>query len=97
MKKISRFDGKVISVVSMEKTGEKKLSFFLVDRTGKYWLFDQKFSMGVHTFFQNGVRDYQVRNYGRWGKNPRLDKTITKIPIYVKYLLKEVMEERKVV
>ncbi len=38
MKKISRFDGKVISVVSMEKTGEKKLSFFLVDRTGKYWL-----------------------------------------------------------
>ena len=56
---------------------------------GKLYLFSQKFSKGVFDFFCHGRSVMEVRSFKQWNRNPRLDKTITKLPIYMKYAWKE--------
>lgn len=60
----------------------------------KYFLFAQRYSKGVYEFFYRGRSEDEVRSYKKWGRNPRLDKTITKIPMYLEYLLKNVVESK---
>lgn len=74
---------------------EKKndyLNFYLTDKKylpERLFLFSQKFSKGVYEYFKNGRDENELRAFNKWRKNPRLDKTIEKIPMYVKYALKE--------
>ena len=66
------------------------LHFYWTDNTfGKLYLFSQKFSKGVFDFFCRGRSVTEVRCFRQWNRNPRLDKTITKLPIYMKYAWKE--------
>ena len=68
------------------------LNFYLTDKKylpERLFLFPQKFSKGVYEYFKNGRDEREIRAFGNWGKNPRLDKTIEKIPMYVKFALKE--------
>ena len=66
-----------------------KLNFFLHVNTGRFFLFSQSFSKGVYSFFKNGKSETEIRAFNKWNRNPRLDKTIEKIPIYTKYVRKE--------
>ena len=68
----------------------RKLNFYLLSREERLYLFTQDFSKGVYNFFRNGKTENQLRSYDKWNNNKRLDKTIEKIPMYVRYVLKEV-------
>lgn len=97
------FNGKIISVKSEPnmkevmlnkksvKGGAEIINFYWEWGDEKIWLFSQKYTLGVHEMFKNGVRDYDIRKFNKWRRNPRLDKTIEKIPMYMSYALKEVI------
>ncbi|TYZ22924.1 hypothetical protein [Selenomonas ruminis] len=59
---------------------------------GTMYLFSQKFSKGVFDFFCWGRAITEVLSFKNWNRNPKLDKTITKFPIYMKYALKEYID-----
>ena len=64
------------------------ITFYLNSKGRSFYLFTQKFSKAVYEFFAPGRSENEIRNYKSWDKNPRLDKTITKIPVYIKYISK---------
>ena len=61
----------------------------MTDRQERFFLFTQSFTKGVYEYFKNGRDENELRTFKRWNKNPRLDKTIEKIPMYMKFALKE--------
>lgn len=100
MKKQMCFEGKIISIRRNAKSenwkentkeGENNgLNFYWERGDKKIWLFSQKYTPGVHEQFRNGMRDFDIRNFKKWKRNPRLDKTIDKIPVYVAYAIREI-------
>ncbi|MDO5133636.1 MAG: hypothetical protein Q4D81_11760 [Eubacteriales bacterium] len=67
----------------------KMLDFYWEVRGRRSYLFRQRYTGGVHEIFKDGVRDFEVRNFRRWNRNPRLDKTLDKIPVYIADALRE--------
>lgn len=65
------------------------LYFYLRSEQGIRFLFTQKFTRGVYRFFRNGLSERQLREYRRWDRDPRLDKTIEKLPLYITYVIRE--------
>jgi len=65
-----------------------KLNFYLIAEGKRYYLFTQDYSKGVYEFFQAGRSEAELHKYKLWRKNPRLDKTIEKIPLYTRYVLR---------
>lgn len=61
----------------------KMLDFFWENRGKRMYLFRQRYNMTVYNLFCLGVRDYELRKYRNWNHNPRVDKTIKKIPVYM--------------
>lgn len=43
--------------------------------------------VGVDVF--KGRIRIDISKYKNWGYDPRVDKTVTKIPMYIKYAMKE--------
>ncbi len=68
--------------------GDDIIRFYLHLGNRKFFLFAQKYSKGVYDFFAGGRSESEIRNFRLWNRNPRLDKTIAKIPIYTRYVLK---------
>ncbi len=64
------------------------ITFYLHVGKKRFFLFVQKYSKGVYDFFAGGRSESEIRNFRMWNRNPRLDKTITKIPLYTKYILR---------
>ena len=75
--------------ITITKTDEK-LHFYLVTERSRSYLFTQGFSKGVYDYFRRGRSERELHEYKQWNKNPRLDKTIEKIPMYTQYVLREV-------
>ena len=71
--------------------GNGKITFYLVAKAGRYFLFTQRFTKGVYEFFRNGRSENEILSFRRWGYNPRLDKTIEKIPLYTDYVRRELI------
>ena len=69
---------------------DERLHFYLVTERGPFYLFTQGFSRGVYDYFRRGRSECELHEYKQWNKNPRLDKTIEKIPMYTRYVLREV-------
>ncbi len=67
-----------------------KLDFYLVSKRTNVYLFTQPYTKGVYEFFRGGKSENEVKGYKKWNRNPRLDKTIEKIPLYVRYVTREV-------
>lgn len=67
-----------------------KLNFYLVTGGKTIYLFTQDYTKGVYNFFKNGKSTTELRQFKKWRKNPRLDKTIEKIPIYRTYVMREI-------
>ena len=65
------------------------MSFYLKVNNMTVFLFCQPFSKGVYDYFMKGRSEAEVRAFKKWNQNPRLDKTISKIPMYIRYALKE--------
>lgn len=66
-----------------------KLDFYLISKRVKVYLFTQDYTKGVYEFFRDGKSENEVKGYKKWNRNPRLDKTIEKIPLYVQYVMRE--------
>lgn len=64
------------------------IEFYRVGAKGTQWLFSQKFTSGVYKYFENGRMESEILEFSRWGRNPRLDKTIERIPRQITYLEK---------
>ena len=68
-----------------------KINFYLHTDGGNFFLFSQNFSKGVYQFFCKGKAESEIITFKKWNRNPRLDKTIEKIPLYTKYVRKEII------
>lgn len=104
MKRQMSFEGRIVSVRKSEQVSviekggdagqmmskEDVLNFYWEKGDKKIWLFSQKYTQGVHEKFRNGLRDFDIRNFDKWKRNPRMDKTIDKIPVYVAYAEREI-------
>lgn len=66
-----------------------KIHFYLITGGKRHYMFSQSFSKGVYEFFRNGRSEAELYSYKLWHKNPRLDKTIEKIPMYIRYIIRE--------
>lgn len=73
-----------------KSTCDWKLNFYLVKGGKTLYLFTQNYTKGVYDFFKHGRSANELRQFKKWRKNPRLDKTIEKIPIYRTYVMREI-------
>lgn len=103
MKKTNDFSGWVTAERNFEKkwmidfTGEEvchevpghKLHFYLEKKGKKIYLFTQRYNIAVAREFTSGKTADELRRYHKWGRNPRVDNTIEKIPMYITYIKQE--------
>ena len=64
------------------------LTFYYLWGGRRFYLFTQDFTIGVYRYFKHGVTERELYDYHKWNRNPRLDKTIEKIPVYIRYIRK---------
>lgn len=64
-------------------------SFYLITDGGEYFLFSQNYRKGVQNYFSKGVRLDQARNYSKSNSDTAIMKTMSKLPMYIKYIEKE--------
>lgn len=76
--------GKIV----VTKTKDRIHYYYIVENSRLY-LFTDKFTKGLYTYFRDGKSVEEIKKHKTWGRNPRVDKTVTKIPAYIKYVLKE--------
>ena len=72
--------------IQIERGPNDTLKFFLVTKGSKRYMFSQKFSLGVYLFFVHDRSEQEILDFNKWGKNPRVDKTISRIPKVISYL-----------
>ena len=64
----------------------KVLKFYLDSEVGYHIpLFSQKFTKSVFEYFENGRSIPEILGFKDWRLNPRLNKTIDKLPMYIKF------------
>lgn len=59
-----------------------------------FYLLSQSFSMGVWKYFKNGRAVSEIMAFRAWNKNPRLDKTIVRLPSMIRYIKREQEQQR---
>lgn len=69
--------------------GNNRINFYLTFEGERHWLFSQEYSMSVYDYFRFGRSLKELRNHNFWRSNPRLAKTIDRIPAMVSYIRKE--------
>lgn len=70
------------------------MDFYLRSADGKTYLLSQSFSMGVWKYFKNGRALSEIMAFRAWNKNPRLDKTIVRLPSMIRYIKREQEQQR---
>lgn len=72
------------------KTTRKGIhSFYLVVNGERYLLFNQKYRRGVGRYFRRGVSINQSIDYSKTHNDAALKKTMSKIPMHLRYVEKE--------
>ena len=72
------------------KNPRKGVHSFYVEVDGKeYFLFNQRFHLGVENAFRNGVRLDGIFNYEKASRNATVLRTCLKIPSYIRYIENE--------
>lgn len=73
--------------------------FYLSVGRKKYYLFTQDYRKGVDQYFAGGVLIDDAIDYSKSKHDSAIEKTMTKIPVFVKYIEKEygikVMDQTK--
>lgn len=74
-------------------------SFYLVTSVNEYYMFSQNYRKGVHEYFNKGVRIDEATDFSKSRRDNAIRRTMTKIPVYIKYIEKEygveVLEQTK--
>ena len=71
------------------KSGVDVLNFYLVNKHGSFYLFTQDYTPGVYKYFRDGRSEQEIRSFEKWDDNPRLDKTIERLPGQIDYVMRE--------
>jgi len=66
------------------------IDFYFVTGKQTIYLFSQNYTQGVYDYFRNGRSENELYKFKGWKTNPTLGKIIKKIPLYKKYILKEI-------
>ncbi len=66
-----------------------RINFYLVFEGQRHWLFSQDFSVSVYDYFKFGRSVQEMRKHNFWTRNPRLAKTIDRIPAMIRYIKRE--------
>ena len=64
-------------------------TFYLLTERGEYFLFNQNYRKGVHKYFEKGVTLKEAMNYSKCHNDSAMLKTMSKLPMYIKYIEKE--------
>lgn len=64
-------------------------SFYLLTESAELFLFNQPYRRGVADYFTKAIVLDEAINYSRAHEDAALMRTMTKIPMYVKYVEKE--------
>lgn len=80
------------SRISVQRN-KQNLDFYLRSNDGEFYLFSQDYSKGVYEYFKNGRSVNEIRKFDKWKKNPRLNKTIDRLPKQILYVEKYVIEK----
>ena len=71
------------------RRADGKLYFYLKSKKGIQYLFMQRYTRAVYEYFHKGISEGQLRSFKDWDRNPRLDKTIEKLPLYINYVVRQ--------
>ena len=64
-------------------------SFYLVIGAEEFFLFSQAYRKGVEEYYGGGVLFSEAINYSKAHKDSAITRTMSKIPMYVRYIEKE--------
>ena len=70
-------------------TGKGIHSFYLENKNGKYFLFNQNYSKSAKEFFENGVNLNEAMDFSRSRGDTVLKKTMSKLPMYIRFIEKD--------
>ena len=72
------------------KTPKKGVhAFYMVNEGETYYLFSQDYRRGVQVFYHRGVRLDESLDYSKAHRDAAIERTMSKIPMYIKYIEKE--------
>ena len=72
------------------ETEKKAVHAFYMKNEGRiYYLFSQDYRKGVQDFYHRGVRLDESMDFSKAHKDAAIERTMSKIPIYIKYIEKE--------
>ena len=77
------------NMIYSEPTARGVHTFFLVVNGKEYYLFSQNYRKGVHAYYSKGVSLTQAVNYSKTHNDSALIRTMSKLPMYIKYVEKE--------
>ncbi len=77
------------NMIYCEPTARGVHTFFLVVNGKEYYLFSQNYRKGVHAYYSKGVPLTQAVNYSKTHNDSALIRTMSKLPMYIKYVEKE--------
>ena len=77
------------NMIYCEPTQQGVHSFYLITRGEKYFLFSQNYRKGVQEYFSKGVPLADSRKYAKTRNDRALIRTMTKLPMYIRYVEKE--------
>ena len=64
-------------------------TFYLLVDGQVYYLFQQNYRKGVHTYFSNGIRIDEIYDYSKCFHDNAIIRTRSKLPAYIKYVESE--------
>lgn len=77
------------ATIFCETTAKGIHTFYLSINGQRYYLFNQDYRKGVQEYFGRGVSINEAMNYSRSHNDSALVRTMSKIPMYIKYIEKE--------
>lgn len=77
------------TIIYCEPTDRGVHSFFLISDGQRYYLFSQHYRKGVQGYFSKGVSLNESIDFSRARKDSAIIRTMSKIPMYVKYIERE--------
>jgi len=87
------------TMIYCETQGKAVHAFYMLSEGEIYYLFSQGYRKGVQAFYHKGVRLDESMDYSKAHKDTAIERTMSKIPMYIKYIEKEygieVLEQTK--
>lgn len=77
------------ATIYCEPTSKGVHSFYLIASGTEYYLFSQDYRKGVHEYFGKGVRIDKATDFSKSRRDAAIMRTMTKIPMYIRYVEKE--------